>query len=231
MRAFAIALLAATAAIAKADLVCQDWTPYNFTGPDGRIHFFGNNPTNDPAEGPNFDAPTLPTNALSGQGAARIWKLPKSNKTEGVVFNIKTCNSTSLGFSTQVQSSCGRSGCYHDYQHNIQVINPHTGRCLTALPYVDVNGTATSTASFKTCNKDPKDLSQIWFSNQQVVWPCCSYNGNPISSYGPTFYAKYGNGSSSLFPALSLSRSDNRTIQLVMDEYNQVGLGASILSA
>ncbi|MCJ1328921.1 hypothetical protein MMC10_005598 [Thelotrema lepadinum] len=206
-----------------ADLKCASLTPQGFKNNHVKAYFYGFQ---------GYTAPTLPANTSVGTP----WTLSNHNTSTGATLHVKTCNSTSLSTpGTQIhpstQSSCGHGGCYTQFTNYIQLLNPSTGHCLTALNY----NASLSATGFKPCNTDPKNLAQLWETDQQVDYPLGGNVGNP-SSYGTVEFSNIEVANTPDYPpdppflAWALS-GDLRGVQVKQFGYTQDGVLAELLQA
>lgn len=172
-----------------------------------------------------FDRPDLlPTFA----GVGNPWKLrPKGRR--GAKFNIKTCNSTSLGHSAYTDSSCSHNGCYLSYYDFVQIKNPYTGHCLTTKTW---NASVTE-LDFVVCVSNATNTAQLWLANQYVYY---TLGFSSLKSYGPvTIDPIQRTGSppfGPLYPpffAFYISTQDNKTLEVIQYDYTQRGVLLSLV--
>lgn len=106
----------------------------------------------------------------------------------------------------------------------MRVRNPATAHCLTIRNF---NASA-SDLVFAPCVAAPNDTAQVFDATQQVLY---SPNYAKVTSYGFVELDVHQTFTGSQFFAWSLDRKDNKTVQVVMADYTQVGLSADLLEA
>ena len=163
-----------------------------------------------------YSAPTLPANASVGP----TWQLSNKTTSTGATFKLKTCNSTSLGLSPSVQSSCSHSGCYHTYTDYVQIINPYTGHCLTTLNY-KANATK---LGFQACDAAATTMYQLFETDQQVLY---TLGYQQLTSYGNVDFNPINLGQPPDPPFQAWTLANNyKDIELILYDYTQAGLFA-----
>lgn len=113
--------------------------------------------------------------------ATSPWTFAKQSEA-GVIFNLKTCNSTSLNKKSSVTVTCNNdgTGCFKDYIDYVQIIHPSTGHCLTNQHY----SANYSLAVWQPCNPNPTTLYQLWVSDRGLILEeeCC-FSPGPVADW------------------------------------------------